>query len=193
MYEMFSIKDKPALLLIDLQKGFDSLEYWGGQRNNPEAEDNASDLLKIWRQNSLPIFHIQHCSSNLNSPLHESNAGNEFKEITKPLEGEIVIKKNVNSAFIGTNLKELLDKSNISKLVIVGLTTDHCVSTTTRMAGNFGYDTYLVSDATATFNKKGLDGQNFSAELIHETALASLNHEFATVVTTDSLKKALEH
>jgi nicotinamidase-related amidase len=97
----------------------------------------------------------------------------------------------VNSAFIGTNLKDLLDKSNISKLVIVGLTTDHCISTTTRMAGNFGYDTYLVSDATATFNKKGIDGQNYSAELIHETALASLNNEFATVVTTASLKKYL--
>ena len=190
---MISKKDKPALLLIDIQKGFENLDYWGGQRNNPEAEEKASDLLKIWRQNSLPVFHIQHCSTNLKSPLHESNAGNEFNESTKPVEGEIIIKKNVNSAFIGTNLKDLLDKSNISKLVIVGLTTDHCVSTTTRMAGNLGYETYLVSDATATFNKKGVDGQNFSAELIHETALASLNNEFAIVVTTDSIKKALEH
>lgn len=188
---MISKTDRPALLLIDLQKGFDNLDYWGGQRNNPGAEENAGDLLKIWRQKKLPVFHIQHCSTNLKSPLHESSAGNEFKEITKPKEGEVVIKKNVNSAFIGTNLKDFLDKSTISKLVIVGLTTDHCISTTTRMAGNFGYDAYLVSDATATFNKKGLDGQNFSAELIHETALASLNNEFATVVTTDLLKKHL--
>ena len=93
---------------------------------------------------------------------------------------------------MGTNLKEQLDNSEITKLVIVGLTTDHCVSTTTRMAGNFGFDTYLVSDATATFNKKGIDGQNYSAELIHETALASLNEEFATVVTTDSLIQCLK-
>ena len=95
----------------------------------------------------------------------------------------------MNSAFIGTDLKERLDNEKITKLVIVGLTTDHCVSTTTRMAGNFGFDTFLVSDATATFNKKGIDGKNFSAGLIHETALASLNGEFATVVTTDFLKK----
>jgi nicotinamidase-related amidase len=190
---MISKKDKPALLLIDLQKGFDNLSYWGGQRNNPGAEKKAGDLLKSWRQNKLPLFHIQHCSTNPKSPLHESNAGNEFNEITKPAEGEIIIKKNVNSAFIGTNLKDLLDKSGISKLVIVGLTTDHCVSTTTRMAGNLGYEVYLVSDATATFNKKGVDGQNFSAELIHETALASLHDEFAMVVTTDKLKKALEY
>ena len=181
--------DKPALILIDIQKAFDNVAYWGGQRNNINAENNASELLAIWRVNNLPIFHIKHCSSNPSSLLNETNAGNEFKDCVMPINGEQIIKKNVNSAFIGTNLKEQLDNANISKLVIVGLTTDHCVSTTTRMAGNYGYDTFIVSDATATFNKKGLEGQNFSAELIHETALASLNGEFATVVTTDYIKQ----
>ena len=183
-----SLAYNPALILIDIQKGFDDIAYWGGQRNNPDAENNAAELLKIWRENQLPIFHIQHCSTNPNSLLHALNAGNEFKEVVKPILGEPIIKKNVNSAFIGTNLKRLLDEQKIKTLVIVGLTTDHCVSTTTRMAGNFGFDTFIVSDATATFNKTGVDGQVFSAELIHETALASLNGEFATVVTTAFLK-----
>lgn len=181
--------DRPALILIDIQKGFNNVEYWGGQRNNLDAEKNASELLKLWRENNLPIFHIKHCSSNPTSLLNETNAGNEFLDIVKPIGSEPVIKKNVNSAFIGTDLKERLDNAAISKLVIVGLTTDHCVSTTIRMAGNLGFETFLVSDATATFNKKGLDGQNYSAELIHETALASLNDEFARVVTTDFLKQ----
>ena len=185
-------KDRPALILIDIQKGFYDIEYWGGQRNNPDAEENASELLKLWRENDLPVFHIQHCSSNPSSPLHETNAGNEFKKLVKPLNNEPVIKKNVNSAFIGTNLKEQLDNAKIKTLVIVGLTTDHCISTTTRMAGNLGFEVFLVADATATFNKKGLGGQNFSAELIHETALASLNHEFATIVTKDFLKQNIK-
>lgn len=184
-----SKSDKPALLLIDIQKGFDNVAYWGGQRNNLEAENKAGELLKLWRKHQLPIFHIQHCSSIPTSLLNENNEGNEFKDVVKPAAGEVIIKKNVNSAFIGTNLKEQLDNNKITKLVIVGLTTDHCVSTTTRMAGNFGFDTFLVTDATATFNKKGIDGQNFSAELIHETALASLNGEFATLVSTDFLKQ----
>lgn len=184
--------DRPALILIDIQKGFQNIEYWGGQRNNPNAEENASKLLRLWRENNLPIFHIKHCSSNPASPLHENNEGNEFNDLVKPISKEPVIKKNVNSAFIGTNLKEKLINSEITKLVIVGLTTDHCVSTTARMAGNLGFDTYLVSDATATFNKKGVDGQNYSAELIHEITLASLNEEFATIVTTDFLKQNLE-
>lgn len=184
-------KGKPALILIDIQKGFDNIQYWGGQRNNPNAEENASELLKLWREEKLPVFHIKHCSLNPASLLNENNIGNNFKESVQPVEGEPIIKKNVNSAFIGTDLKEQLDNAKITSLVIVGLTTDHCVSTTTRMAGNFGFETFIVSDATATFNKKGVDGQNYSAELIHETALASLNEEFATVVTTDFLKQNL--
>ena len=181
--------DRPALILIDIQKGFDNIEYWGGERNNPDAEENAREILVLWREYNLPIFHIQHCSSNASSLLHETNIGNEFKDLVKPINSEPVIKKNVNSAFIGTDLKEQLDISKITQLVIVGLTTDHCVSTTTRMAGNYGFDVFLVSDATATFNKKGLDGENYSAELIHQTALASLNKEFAKVVTTNFLKQ----
>ncbi|TPG44176.1 cysteine hydrolase family protein [Flavobacterium pectinovorum] len=183
------INEPAALILIDIQKGFDNIEYWGGERNNLNAEENASQILNLWRENKLPVFHVQHCSSNPNSLLNENNVGNEIKELVKPIDGEVIIRKNVNSAFIGTNLKEQLDSANIKTLVILGLTTDHCVSTTTRMAGNFGYETFVISDATATFNKKGLDGQNFSAELMHETALASLNEEFATVITTDFLKQ----
>jgi nicotinamidase-related amidase len=181
--------NNPALLLIDIQKGFDDIAYWGGQRNNPNAENRAAELLELWRKNDLPVFHIQHCSTIPTSLLNETNEGNAFKDIVKPNDGEPIIKKNVNSAFIGTTLKEQLDNGKIRTLVIVGLTTDHCISTTTRMAGNLGYETFLVSDATATFNKKGIDGQNYPAELIHETALASLNEEFATVVTTDFIKE----
>ncbi|WP_264529571.1 cysteine hydrolase family protein [Flavobacterium sp. N502540] len=181
--------DNPALLLIDIQKGFDDIAYWGGERNNPAAEQRAAELLEIWRNKKMPIFHVQHCSSNPNSILNETHPGNEFQDIVKPQEGETIIRKNVNSAFIGTNLKELLDDAKIKTVIIVGLTTDHCVSTTTRMAGNFGYNVYLISDATATFSKKGINGEEFSAEIIHQTALASLNEEFAQVVTTEFIKR----
>ena len=181
--------DRPALILIDIQKGFDNIAYWGGQRNNPDAELRASELLQRWRANRLPIFHIQHCSANPASPLHETNEGNAFNHLVTPVKGEPVIQKNVNSAFIGTDLQAQLDDAKITTLVIAGLTTDHCISTTTRMAGNLGYQTFLIADATATFNKKGLDGQNYSAELIHETALASLHKEFAAIVTTDFIKQ----
>ena len=167
------------------------MKYWGGQRNNPDAELRASELLRFWRENGFPVFHVQHCSSIPTSPLHETHAGNQFNDLVTPAEGEPIIKKNVNSAFIGTDLQAQLDKAKITTLVIAGLTTDHCISTTTRMAGNLGYETFLVADATATFDKKGINGQIFPAELIHQTALASLDKEFATVITTDVIKQVI--
>ena len=85
----------PALILIDIQKAFEDVEYWGGQRNNPDAEENASKLLQLWRKKKLPIFHIKHCSSNPTSLLNEGNEGNEFMELVKPSDDEIIIKKNV--------------------------------------------------------------------------------------------------
>lgn len=184
-------QDKPALLLIDIQRGFDDVAYWGGHRNNPDAEIIAGTLLKYWRQHQFPIFHIQHCSTNPHSRLAEGNIGNLFKEVVTPNEGEQVIKKNVNSAFIGTDLKDRLERAKIRKVIIVGLTTDHCISTTARMAGNYGFDTYVISNATATFDKIDADGQKYSAEIIHDTALASLHNEFATILTAEQLIQIL--
>jgi nicotinamidase-related amidase len=175
-----------ALILIDIQNGFDDLQYWGN-RNNPDAEKNASRILQHWRSLNLPVFHIKHNSTNKQSRLAPGQNGNEIKQIVKPQNDEPVIGKSVNSAFIGTDLKERLEKQNITSLVVVGLTTDHCVSTTTRMAGNLGFDTIVVSDATATFDREGPTGENFSAELIHKISLASLHGEFATIVSTDEL------
>ncbi|MFC5044300.1 cysteine hydrolase family protein [Aquimarina hainanensis] len=180
-------KTLPVLLLIDIQKGFDDIAYWGGERNNPTAEENIKKILDLWREKQLPLFHIQHCSVNPISPLAAKNPGNEFKDIVTPLPTEVVIKKSVNSAFIGTDLKERLNSLHADTVIIVGLTTDHCVSTTTRMAANFGYNTFLIHDATATFNKKDHNGQLYSAQEIHDTAIASLHEEFATILNTDTL------
>lgn len=178
-----------ALLLVDIQKGFDEEDHWGGNRNNKNAEEKCVHILNTWRTLNLPIYHIVHSSKDPKSKLHKSHPGFAIKDEVKPLPNETVIVKQVNSAFIGTTLKEQLDKAHISKLVIVGLTTNHCISTTTRMAGNFGYDVLLISDATATFDRIGINGEKFPAELIHQTTLANLNEEFCRVINTDQLLK----
>ncbi|MDA6072784.1 cysteine hydrolase [Flavobacterium sp. AC] len=183
-----TLKDlNTALIIIDVQKGFDDEEYWGGNRNNKSAETNIAQLLEQWRTLKLPVFHIVHSSLEPKSKLHASHPGFEIKDAAKPIAGEPVITKNVNSAFIGTNLKERLDDLKIKTLVITGLTTNHCVSTTTRMAGNFGFDVYLVSDATATFDRIGINGEKYDSELVHQISLASLHKEFAEVMDTERL------
>lgn len=176
-----------GLLLIDLQKGFDEQAYWGGNRNNVLAEEVCFKLLTYWREKQLPIFHIRHASTNPNSPLHPNHAGFAFKELTAPLDGEWVITKEMNSAFVGTPLQLRLTQKHIDTLVVAGLTTDHCVSTTTRMAGNLGYQAFVVADGCATFDKVGFDGTLFNADILHQTALASLHREFAQVISSQYL------
>lgn len=182
---------KIALLLIDIQKGFDDIDYWGGERNNSNAEKNCGILLNKFRELGQKIFHVQHSSRNIISPLNSKNRGFTIKDIVAPIDDEPVIIKDVNSAFIGTDLKERLDSEKITNLVIAGLTTDHCISTTARMAGNYGFNTIVVSDATATFAKIGVNGEGYSAELVHQITLASLKDEFAKILDTKEVVATL--
>jgi len=178
---------KTALLLIDIQDGLDELDYYGGQRNNPDAEMNCNRILNFFRAERFPVFHVKHNSTNPKSPLHPSHTGNQIKAIVAPLTDELVIEKSVNSAFIGTDLKDRLDAQDITDLIIVGLTTEHCISTSVRMAANLGYHVLVVADATAAFNKIGIDENEFEAEVIHQTTLATLKEEFAEIINTENV------
>lgn len=178
-----------VLLIVDVQKGFDE-PYWG-KRNNPNAEENIKKLLTHWREKHLPVIHVRHCSTEEQSPLKPGSPGNEFKDEVTPLDSEKQFDKSVNSAFIGTGLEEYLRASNLNDLVIVGLTTDHCISTTTRMAGNLGFNVTLVSDATATFNRAGVDGVDISADDIHRIHLSSLHGEFCEVKSCEAVINSL--
>ena len=52
------MEKQTALLLIDIQIGFFDIEYWGGNRNNLNAERNSAKILEVWRRNDWPIIHI---------------------------------------------------------------------------------------------------------------------------------------
>lgn len=182
---------KTGLIIIDVQQGFDDVGYWG-RRNNPDAEQRMRDILLAFRGTGLPVFHVRHDSVSDKSPLHPSKESNRIKPEVAPLEGEPIYPKTVNSAFIGTNLEADIRAAGLERLVIMGLTTNHCVSTTTRMAGNFGFDTSIVSDATATFERMGIDGRMRPAEEVHASALSDLNEEFARVVDTMTVLAELQ-
>jgi len=175
-----------ALILIDWQIGFDVNEtvenVWGGTRNNPQAEEKAAALLGVWRAKSAPIFHCRHHSQDPQSPLRLDKAGGAYKDALAPRGDEPDIVKRVNSCFIGTELQKQLDAQGIKKLLVAGLTTNHCVSTTVRMAGNLGFDVALAEDACATFDRTGADGAFYPAQLVHDLSLANIHEEFCKVV-----------
>jgi nicotinamidase-related amidase len=179
-----------GLLLIDIQRGFDAPGW--GPRNNPGAEVNAARLLDHARRAGWCIVHVRHVSVQPGSPL--SGKGTEFKPEVAPLPGETVLEKTVNSAFIGTGLEALLRGAGIGDLVICGLTTPHCVSTTARMAANLGFSVRLAHDACAAFagnaDSRWSGAPAPSAEAIHAAALDHLHGEFARVLSTDAILTA---
>ncbi|OHE91109.1 hypothetical protein CORC01_13591 [Colletotrichum orchidophilum] len=206
-----------ALILIDIQEGFKHPTHWGQSRSTPKFESNVETLLATARRyndaakaspalqkTSVLVLHVHHQSLSPTSVLHPSHylEGSSTPSTTPlpfvaPLDQELVFKKQFNSAFIGTALEATLKSAGIRQLVVVGLTTDHCVSTTTRMAANLqvlgddggpdgnGHDVQgilVVRDAVATYEKGGFD-----AETVHAVNLASLDGEFAKVVSTDEV------
>lgn len=183
-----NLPSNAALLLIDVQQGFDQPRW--GERNNPDAERRIAELLAAWRGAGRPVLHAQHLSLEPHSPLRADAPGHAFKVEALPMAGEPVFRKHVNSAFIGTDLEAHLRAHGIETLVVVGLTTDHCVSTTVRMAANLGLSVIVVEDATATFERRGPDGTHYSADLIHHVELASLNGEFAMVRSASDILAA---
>jgi nicotinamidase-related amidase len=179
-----------TLLVVDLQLGFDEPRW--GRRNNPSLEQRISELLCAWRTTGRRIVHVRHMSTEPLSPLRPGQRGNEFKPGAAPVAGEAVIEKRVHSAFIGTYLETHLRRAGCCGVVIAGLTTNHCVSTTARMASDLGFATWVVSDATAAFDRVGPDGVEHRAEEIHAIALSDLHGEFATVVDTAQVIAALQ-
>ena len=186
MIEKFD--ETTALLLVDVQKGVNEVKYYGGpsgKRNNHSAEENMRCLLAEWRRLGKRVAFTRHNSREINSPLKlELETGNQIEglEINGP---DIVVEKDVNSGFIGTSLELELRRSGINRLVVMGFYTNYCIETTVRMAGNLGFDTYLVHDACAAVNTMGHDGEYYEPDLVHNMSIASLHGEFCTAISKE--------
>lgn len=183
-----------ALLLIDVQVGVDDLTHWGGstgRRNNINAENVMLDVLSAWRTCGLQVAFTLHDSVEEDSPLKLNLPSGELKPGFVVGEDDIAVVKNVNSGFVGTHLHEEFSNRGITRLVVAGFFTNMCVETTVRMAGNMGYDTYLLPAGCATTNRIGPDGVDYDPELVHEMTVANLHGEFCTSLQVADVQNLL--
>ena len=72
-------------------------------------------------------------------------------------------------------------------MVVVGVVTNNSIEATVRMAGNLGFNTYLVADACFTFGRKDWSGTQRTADEVHAMSLANLDGEYCTVITSATL------
>src|SRR5664279_368882 len=175
-----------ALIVVDVQRGFDDSEYWG-TRNNPDCDSNIGMLIGHWRREGWPIVYVRHDSADVASPLHPNSPGNEFKDVLSGTP-ELLVSKSVNSSFHGSpDLDAWLKASGITSIAICGITTNHCCETTARVGGNLGYDVTFVLDATHTFDRIGPYGEEVTADELSRITGVNLHDEFAQIVATREL------
>ena len=172
---------RSALVVVDVQRGFEDAAWWG-RRDNPACERNIGELLAGFREHGQPVVFVRHDSTTPGSPLEPGAPGNAFQDVLTG-EPDLLVAKSVNSSFHGEpSLQAWLDGEGIDRLYVCGITTNHCCETTARVGGNLGYDVRFVLDATHTFDRGGVP----ATELSRITAI-NLDGEFARVVTTDEV------
>lgn len=192
------ITENAALVVVDVQQGFEEEEYWG-PRNNPAADENIAGLIDAWQSSGRPVVFVRHDSPKPDSPLRVGYPGNAFKPYVEERRGkgsgaELFLTKSVNSAFYGTpDLSAWLDAAGVRQIVVAGIQTNMCAETTARMAGNLGHEVFFALDATYTFDGTGPWGWTLGAqELARATAVSLHGGGFAKVVRSAELIAAAE-
>lgn len=182
---------KTALLVIDVQMAFVHRNATGAARSCPEASQNIGMLLTAFRAGAGDVIHIHHHSLEEGSAFREDLPGAAVQPFAQAAEGEAVYVKHVNSGFIGTTLEDDLRRAGVTRLVMCGGTANHCVETTTRMAGNLGFDVLYAADAVWAYGAIGPDGVAHDAEQVHSVTLSNLDGEFAEVLKTADILEAV--
>lgn len=184
MATMIKINDftiNPALLVIDVQNGFvskgGSYDLLGMETSNyREIIPKIRDLINLCKNVSIPIFYTQAVreSSGIDlltrshkilpksreerikkKPICVRETWDaEIVDEIKPSEEDHVVIKRRDSAFYNTEIGVWLRSLNIDTIIFCGIDTSICVETSLRDAFNIGYDVILISDATASNNKK---------------------------------------
>lgn len=176
-----------ALVVIDFQN-----EYFDGKMpipNGKKALENARRLVNFSHQQGMPVYFVQHLGP-ANGPLFAK--GSHFAEFHKelqPTKADYVITKETPSSFVGTALDEQLKGQGIKQLIITGLMTHMCVSSTARDAVPLGYQVIIPEDATATRDLATWDNKVVEHNVLQEAALAGVADVFVEIKTTDEVLK----
>jgi nicotinamidase-related amidase len=168
-----------TLVMIDLQN-----EYLSGPIALPDATsaiNSAANLLARARAAGAAIFHIAH-KGRPGGLFDRSAERGAIVATLAPLPGEPVIEKGLPNAFAGTDLETQLAAVGLKDVILAGLMTHMCISSTARAGLDLGYRITVDADSCATRDLPDGRGGAIAAATIHEVALAELSDRFAIIV-----------
>lgn len=178
--------NQTAVIVIDIQNEY----FAGGKMPIPDgmkALQNSKRLVEFAHKHGMLVFFVRHEGA-ADGPLFAK--GSRFAEFHKDLQpgkNDRVITKATPSSFVGTDLKQQLDSLGIKQLIVTGLMTHMCVSSTARDAVPLGYSVIIPEDATATRDLATWDNKVVDHKVLQQSALTGVADVFAEIKTTDAV------
>jgi nicotinamidase-related amidase len=178
-----------ALIVLDVQKAIDDPRW--NSKNNPGYADVIAKLLAKFRAANLPVIHVRHEEANPASSFYVDGPGLPFKDEALPLDGETVIAKQQNCAFVGTSLEKHLHDRGIKRLIFTGVVIHNSMDITIRMAHCLGFENWLVLDATTAIDVRDANGKTFAAQDVFDLYAAVLASEYCSLTDSDTVTSSL--
>jgi nicotinamidase-related amidase len=173
-----------TLVLVDLQN-----EYRAGPLALPDADAAiaaAVRLLARARKSNANILHVAHRGKPGGLFDRAAERGAIVADLA-PLAGEGVIEKELPNAFAGTDLQARLAASGRKNIVLAGMMTHMCVSSTARAALDLGFRVTIDAASCATRDLPDGRGGVIAASTVHEVALVELSDRFAIIARDGAL------
>lgn len=192
--------DETALLSIDVQNTYMTpsddpveRERWAPfyQRMHEIVIPRTAKLQNSFRQHGMDVLHARIAcllESGKDRSLSQKKPGWNYLLLPKeredaqiveelaPREGEIVVTKTTDSALTGTNLRLVLHNMGIKNVVLTGIFTDQCISSTVRSLADESFNVILVEDCCAA-----------GTDELHRKELEILNMIYCHVISSSEL------
>ncbi len=149
---------KTALLVIDVQQALID----GRPAHVDEFLINIKLLIDAAHQGGTDVIYVRH-EGGAGNELEAGTRGWQLERSLSPRMDERIFEKRFGSAFRKTGLHEYLQERDVSRLVVCGMQTEHCIDTSVKSAFEHEYDVFIPSGATTTYDNPFLSGKKIIA------------------------------
>lgn len=170
---------KSALLVIDVQVNM--FDNGAAVHNAHKLLETVGRMITQARVVQVPVIYVQH-NGKPGDPDEPDSPGWHIHEQISPRKGDVVVQKHTPDAFHDTPLKSILEDNEINRLIVMGVQTENCISSTCHHARVAGYSITLIRDGHSTFDTDLLKAEQIIA---HYNDILG---DFAEVIPADQIQ-----